>query len=352
MKINSLELQNFRNFPSFQTKFSPLNLFLGKNGSGKTNLLESINFLSIFRTPRAKTLFQMINFGKDFLKISATVSNLKYNDINLFFYLDQIQKVIKLNSVPKQLSEALGIFKTVSFYPEDLDLLSGPPPQRRRFLNLTLSQLDSRFVLELLEYQKVIFQRNRLLQNLRAFGGQENELDYWDQKLAQIGFQIIEKRERSIEFFNQNFNQNYQEISKDRQPIIISYQKSVEKDNFLEQISAFRDLEIQRGQSLYGPHRDDFVLQREGQNFAYFSSRGEQRSAILALKICQVQYLQEKSGERPVLLLDDIFSELDKDRRESLTKLVFKQQTILTSAEKEHVPKEILKRAKIVELDK
>jgi DNA replication and repair protein RecF len=233
-----------------------------------------------------------------------------------------------INGVPKRLIDFEGNFKIVLFGPWDLDLVTESPSLRRRFLDTVLSQIDREYRRSILSYEKGLRQRNRLLFRIREEGVSRSQLLFWNQLLIKNGDYITEKRNDLIDFINRSdFKINSSHLSLD-------YDKSVISGGRLEQ---YKDEEVAAATTLVGPHRDDFVFKSDKRDLSSYGSRGEQRMGVLWLKMAELNFFEEKTGERPTLLLDDIFSELDDKHREIVMSVTGQQQTIITTADKHQI---------------
>lgn len=348
MLLRSLKLTNFRNYSSFQFNFSPLTIFIGPNGIGKTNLIEAIYLLSIGKSFRTRKDQEVIQWGKDFSKIKGKVI-----DEHLELIITRLpyqQKIIKINQVRKKPPDLLGKLKIVLFSPESMEIITGSPRLRRRFLDLILGQIDQNYLKNLIELQKVLRNRNHLLLNIKEKKSNLEELSFWDQKLIDLASQLIEKRKKLIVFINKKIDSFYQQISGQKEELKLKYLTTVnDPARYPDLLHKNQVREISYCSTLFGPHRDDLKFLLQGKEVNNFASRGEIRSIIFALKMTELEFLKEK-GTQPLLLLDDIFSELDKKRREKLCGVIENQPTIITATEIGFLNPEIKKKAKIVEL--
>jgi len=351
MFLKKIRLVNFRNFANWQTQFAPLTIFYGKNGVGKTNLLEAIAILSFFHTYRGRRQYEIIAFGQDFCKITGEIFKEKKRKYSLEFVQTHEEKRIKINQVAKKLSKNIGFFKTVSFWPESLQIISGAPILRRRFYNLLLCQEDFSYTAALIEYSKIVVARNKILWQIAKNQSPADQLLFWDQQLVQYGQEIIAKRQNLTKFLNNILPKTYQDITATSQILKIEYRTSVAADKYQQILNANRDKEILYQTTLFGPHRDDFTFKLANKNIALYGSRGEQRSALLALKIAELKYLEEKTQDKPILLLDDIFSELDALRKEKIANVLQEQQSIVTTVDTAAVPQSLLAKSQIICLE-
>jgi len=265
-----------------------------------------------------------------------------------------------VNGVSKRMIDFVGNLRSVLFWPEDLELITNSPSLRRKYLDLVLSQVDREYRRCLLSYEKGLRQRNRLLERIRDEGISRSQLLFWDQLLIKNGGMLTDKRQQFIEFIN-NFQFSIFNFQSNPLPcrqagnfqFSIYYDKSVISQTRLEQ---YAREEVEAGTTLVGPHRDDFNIRiysdesELGRDLSAYGSRGEQRLSVLWLKLGELEFISQKTGERPILLLDDIFSELDNKHRELVLQIIPKQQTIITTTDLHLIEKEYLKEVKIIEL--
>jgi len=355
MTIKSLQLTNFRNWTDYTLKFSDVTILIGHNGVGKTNIVEAIWFLATGKSWRTSRDAEAVNWTTDIARIVAELTDGRKTKLE--FVLQKLAtrdypqtKLIKINGSKSRLFDLLGLIPAVLFSPETIEMLDGAPGLRRRFLDILLVHTDKQYTRTLLEYNKILKERNKLLALIRNKRGKADELEFWDAKLVETGCFIIDRRVASIKFMNQYLTADYQEISGTKETLKLKYKGSVEKDVFADMLVGVREREIELGSTLYGPHRDDFTINLNDRDISTFGSRGEYRSAVLALKVAELKYLKDLRGESPILLLDDIFSELDSERRLHLAKIVHNQQTIITTTDLDHIEKGLRDKAKIVEI--
>jgi DNA replication and repair protein RecF len=348
MEVLSLSLLNFRNFSSKKIIFDKnITVMIGPNGSGKSNILEAISLLSATRSVRVETDLDLVKFGKDEAKIEARVASNgdeKKLTVNFLVIETYAKKAYFVDSFKKRLSDFISHLSIVIFQPSDLDLVTGSPTIRRHHLDNYLSSIDRDYWRDITAYNKILTRRNRVLARILEGKSKSSELDFWDSRLLEHGKYISQKREEFFEYLN-----FLESVLPGGRKGELSWQLRQSVIN-PEKILKNRERDIAAGMTLSGPHRDDFRFIYLGKDLQYFGSRGEQRMAVLALKLAELEYYQVKQGSRPILALDDIFSELDWEHREAVTAAVEKQQTIITAAEADSVPKQLLKRAKIVEL--
>ena len=320
-------MQDFRNYTQQRAEFSPrLNLILGDNGEGKTNLLEALFLLSTTKSHRTNQDKDLVRFGEKFYYVGCKVKKENHTErIELGYSLERKRKVAKLSGVPlARISEMIGVLNVVLFSPDDLDLIKGSPGGRRRFLDIFLSQLRRGYVGELQRFNKVLAQRNdclRLVQNRRF---SEDVLCPWDEQYAKLAVSISAMRRQMMTDFSPEFHLFAQKIS-GRENLTVVYSEvlaGMDQDLLMRKLEASRAGDVLRGSTFLGPHRDDLAFQINGRPAALYASQGQQRTAVLALKLAELGYLQQANGEAPVLLLDDVFSELDQMRREALVKVI------------------------------
>jgi DNA replication and repair protein RecF len=356
LKIHSLNLTNYRNWADYHLDFNEVTILIGPNGAGKTNILESVYFLATGRTWRASNEAQLINWENDYCRLTVEIEK-KTGKIKTEIFLQKqplsgrVQiKQVKINNIKHRTLDLIGQMPAVLFSPETIDLISGAPNLRRKFLDIVLAQTKHIYALNLLTYQKVLRERNKLLFHIKIGKAKRDELDFWNEKLVETGESIIRERSELIKKLNQILPDVYATLVGEKQNIKIVYKPSVKSGQMKEEINASIERDIEKTGTGLGPHRDDWEIQENSRNIVTFASRGEFRSAVLALKCAEVAFIKEQVGEDPVLLLDDIFSELDATRRAHLAKVVETQQTIITTTDLDHIEKGLRDKAKIVEL--
>ncbi|MBR4173578.1 MAG: DNA replication/repair protein RecF [Clostridia bacterium] len=341
MKIKELSLYNFRNYQNETVLFGEnTNIVFGKNAQGKTNLLEAVYLFSHGRSHRTKSDTEMINFGADFMKLLLTFSD-KDRDYRAVLLLTKNgKKNITINNVPiTKLSMLMRYLNVVMFSPEDLQIIKGAPLLRRHFLDEAISQLYPVYLKRLISYHKNLAQKNNLLKKMRFSENMNTDmLDVWNEQLADDGSFIMKHRAEFIEKLSAPAGKIHNEIC--GEILNLLYTPSVDcdiidKDNFYKKLLSVSGREIENGASLYGIQRDEirfFIGDKEIKNFA---SQGQQRTAVLSLKMAQMELIADIRGEYPVLLLDDIMSELDADRRAYLAGRIKDKQVILSCTDLE-----------------
>lgn len=350
MLISKLRLTDFRNFKKKELSFSPeITLIIGPNASGKTNILESLFFLATGKSFKAKIEEEMVNYDKDLARVKGRIKT-DGTTVDLEGILTRgmvdigaarpekiARKRLLVNGVAKRLIDFAGNFKVTVFGPWDLDLVTESPSLRRKFLDTVLSQVDREYRRASLSYEKGLRQRNRLLFRIREEGISRGQLLFWDKLLVKNGDYISLKRQEFIDFANATGALNKQKFT-------LEYDRSPISEARLEQ---YAEEEVAAATTLVGPHRDDFTFKKkEGRDLSRYGSRGEQRMGVLWLKLAELAFVEHKTGERPTLLLDDIFSELDDAHREVVMQTSNSQQTIITTADP-HTIKGLKKISKI-----
>lgn len=345
MEILNLSLFNFRNFAKRNFTFGPkLTVLLGPNGAGKSNILAAIALLSGIRPRPIETDLDLVRFGQSEAKVEGRVKSLETRDLVINFQvIDEtyVKKAYFIDSIKKRLGDFRNYLAIVIFEPQDIDLVTGSPSLRRHHLDNFLASLDKQYWREQTSYDKVVIRRNKILARIIKGEARPAELDFWDERLVEHGRYLSRARQEFFEFLN--FLEGAGPVS----GFSWQFKQSLLTE---EKLLKNRERDIAAGMTLSGPQRDDFRFILRKHDLEFFGSRGEQRMAVLALKLAELEYLTGKRGQRPILALDDIFSELDWEHREAILSVVDKQQTIITAAESDSVPQKLLKRAKVIEL--
>ena len=345
MQVIKLELNRFRNYKHETISFDPnVNIFFGKNGEGKTNILEAVYMLSLGRSFRTNKDRDMINLEGETAYVRAIVESAG-KEYKIEYRIDiKSKKAIKINGLPIQrISELLGIINVVIFSPEDLSLVKDGPKERRNFIDRELSQLRPRYYGILNDYYKNLTQRNNLLKNKEI---DPILMDVYDEQMAGLGVEIINYRQEFINKISRIANENHYKISSGKEDLKVTYERSIDansKEIYYESLKKQRERDIQRGTTSKGIHRDDLNIQINDIDLRSYGSQGQKRSAAISLKLSEIQLIHEIKGEYPIVLLDDIFSELDKSRQIMLLDAIKHTQTLVTTAENIDIPLETVK---------
>ena len=363
--IKSIFLQNFRSYRKQEFNFDKkTTVIIGPNTSGKTNLIEAIFLLASGKSFRTEKDAQMITFREELGRVRARLQTLESsdsgqgkteeNELEIIITNGQFNgkvsqyKKFLVNGVAKRRVDFIENFTAVLFSPEDLDIIVDSPSLRRRFLDNVLEQVDREYRLAAISYSKGLKQRNALLENTRETGiRNEKQFDYWDNLVIENGEILTKKREEFIEFINNE--------TKDIFDFVAFYDKSIISKQRLLQ---YKEAEVASAVTLVGPHRDDFSVsmfnntRQDTHDVKFYGSRGQQRLVILQLKMLELLYIEKKLGERPVFILDDIFSELDEGHIELVLEMIGLQQTIITTTHKEFIPQSVLKNTQVIKFIK
>lgn len=345
MHLNSIQLTNYRNYKKADISFDRhVNVFLGENAQGKTNMMEAIYTLAMTKGHRTQKDKELIRWDEKYAKIKGTVEK-KSGPLSLEIVISEQGKKAKLNSLEqRKLSDYVGALNVVMFAPEDLNIVKGNPGIRRRFLDMEIGQIQPVYIHDLGQYQKILQQRNALLKDLQRM--KENErivmLEILTGNLIELAAKIVERRLKFIGKLQEWAAPIHHKISQGEEELKLRYLPSVEvseQANLSKIIEAYelkfdkiKDREIERGVTLAGPHRDDLSFYVNGKDVQTFGSQGQQRTAALSVKLAEIECIKEEVGEYPLLLLDDVLSELDDNRQSHLLNAIQgKVQTFVTT---------------------
>lgn len=332
MVIESMELENYRNYQSLQVSFSPgTNIFYGDNAQGKTNVLEGIYVCSTAKSHRGSKDQEMIRFGQEesHIKLCLKKDGVPYRvDMHLKKHKT---KGIAINGMPiRKASELFGIANVVFFSPEDLNIIKNGPSERRRFIDLELCQINKLYVHALINYNKIILQRNKLLKDLPFHPEYESTLEVWNEQLFAYGIQVIRERRQFIQQLNQIIKEIHGNLTGNKEHLELKYEPNVESEAFADALKRSREQEIRQKTTLVGPHRDDIRFSVNQIDIRKFGSQGQQRSAALSLKLSEIELVKQMIHDYPILLLDDVLSELDSSRQNHLLNHIQHIQTMIT----------------------
>lgn len=332
MFVESIELSHFRNYVGADISFSPgINIFYGDNAQGKTNLLEAVYVCGTSRSHRKSKDKELIHFDQEEAHIRL---RFKKNDLShrLDFHLKQKKpKGIAIDGVPiKKSSQLLGMLPVVFFSPEDLGIIKNGPSERRRFLDMEMSQLDRTYLAYLSDYNRLLTERNNLLKQISLFPQLRDTLDGWDEQLIRTGSYIINKREAFMASMDGLMEDIHFRLTGGKEHIRVYYDKNISERDFRQKLEERRDRDIKNGSTSVGPHRDDIAFLIDGIDIRKYGSQGQQRTAALALKLSEIRMVEQVTGEKPVLLLDDVLSELDGHRQKFLLESISGIQTLIS----------------------
>lgn len=332
MIIEKLNLCNYRNYETLDLTVDPkTNILYGDNAQGKTNILEAIYICSTTKSHRGGKDKELIKFGCDDAHIKIHIKK-KSKEYRIDIHLKKNKsKGIAINGIPiKKASELFGIFNVVFFSPEDLNIIKNGPAERRKFVDIELCQLDKIYVYNLLNYNKILNQRNKLLKDLYFRPDLEETLDVWDLQLAKYGAEVIKRRSVFISKINEIINPIHKKITDNKENIIVKYEKNCEEDNLYNELMETREKDKKYKTTTVGPHRDDVSFFYDDVNIRTYGSQGQQRTAALSLKLAEIEIVKGLINDTPVLLLDDVLSELDSNRQNQLLNSLDNIQTIIT----------------------
>jgi DNA replication and repair protein RecF len=363
MRIDRLELLNYRNYEELELSFSSeINVFIGENAQGKTNVMESLYVLSMAKSHRASNDKELIRWGTDYAKIKGDVYR-KYGKLPLEITLSKKGKSAKVNHLEqRRLSEYIGQLNVVMFAPEDLNLVKGSPQVRRRFIDMEIGQISPVYLHDLVTYQKLLKQRNHILkQNYGKKMIDDVMFDVYTEQFIEAAVKIIQKRYQFMDLLQKWAEPIHQGISRGLEQLQIRYQPisglkpewtSKEMASFLEQkLAEVRKRELERGLTLVGPHRDELGFIVNGYDVQTYGSQGQQRTTALSLKLAEIELIKQEVGEAPVLLLDDVLSELDDYRQSHLLNTIRGSvQTFVTTTSVEGIQHETIQSARLFEV--
>lgn len=332
MIIKSLELLDYRNYESLQMNFDKgINILYGENAQGKTNILESIYVCATTKSHRGSKDKEMIRFDRDDSHIRLFIEkNEIEHKIDIHLKRNKT-KGAAIDGIPiKKSSELMGMVNVIFFSPEDLAIIKSGPAERRRFMDMELCQLNKVYLHDISNYNKVVNQRNNLLKQAYYQESLKETLDVWDEQLVRYGLRVIREREKFIETLNELIYPIHRKLSGNRENLHIQYEPSIDAAGFEEELFLLRENDLKLKSTTIGPHRDDMGFYINDINVRKFGSQGQQRTAALSLKLAEIDLVKLIIKDTPILLLDDVLSELDSFRQNYLLESIRQIQTVIT----------------------
>ena len=332
MIIKSIKLENFRNYESLELDFeNGTNILYGDNAQGKTNVLEAIYLSATTKSHKGSKDKEIIKFEKDESHIHMFLDK-EGMEYRVDMHLRRSKsKGIAINGQPiKKAADLVGLLNVVFFSPEDLSIIKDGPSDRRKFVDMELFQIDKYYLYNLNQYNKIINQRNKLLKDFYFNTDLNETLQVWNMQLVTYGKQIISRREKFVEQLNEIIFDIHKNLSGGKEELTIIYEPNVGEDEFENKLKSSQERDIKLKMTSVGPHRDDFCFMINGVDIRKYGSQGQQRTAALSLKLAEIELLKKVTGDLPVLLLDDVLSELDSNRQNYLLNSIGDIQTIIT----------------------
>ncbi len=332
MILKSIALNHFRNYSDMFLEFDKgTNILYGDNAQGKTNILEAVYVSGTTKSHKGSKDKELIQFGEEESHIRTVVER-DGLDYQIDMHIKKHKpKGIAINKVPiKKASELFGILNIVFFSPEDLNIIKNGPSERRRFLDMELCQLDRIYLYHLTKYNKILNQRNKLLKDINFRPELADTLSVWDMQLIEYGKKIINSRNKFIERLNQIVPDIHKKLSGNREELILHYEPNVKEDDMESELLKNQARDLKFGMTSIGPHRDDMCFNIQDVDIRRFGSQGQQRSCALSLKLSEIELVKQSIKETPVLVLDDVLSELDSSRQNFLLNSIHDIQTVIT----------------------
>lgn len=365
MKLTNLQLQNFRNYESVQLEFTDgVHVFIGENAQGKTNLMESIYALAMTKSHRTTNDKELIGWNKEFATIKGTVEKTT-TKTNLELQFSKKGKIAKVNYLEqKRLSSYLGNLNVILFAPENLTLVKGSPQNRRKFVDMELGQMSSLYLYDLVEYNRVLKQRNTYLKQLAIKKKQPDEyLEVLSEMLSELASKIVFHRLDFMKQLEALAIPIHDQLSLGREKFSVSYQATIPledgltpeqmKEIYMNQFKKNQTREADQATTLIGPHRDDLIFYLNEVPVQTYGSQGQQRSTVLSLKLAEIELMKLSTGEYPLLLLDDVLSELDDDRQTHLIKAIEnKVQTFITTTSLDGIKQQFINEPVVIPIEK
>ena len=334
MFIKEIKLENFRNYDFEKIELNEkTNIIFGDNAQGKTNILEAIYISSLGKSFRTNKDKELIKENKALAKVE--ISFIKNNREEKTKLELSEKKLFYINGIPlKKTSEIIGKINVVLFTPEDIGILKDDPLRRRKFLNIMISQLRPLYIHVFSQYKKTLEQRNNYLKQIKYENKSKSNLEIWDEQLIKFGTKIYEYRKEFIEKINHKIKSIHLGITDEKENIEIKYKTNINIENYEEKLKNSREVDIQKGYTSVGVHRDDFEIYINGKNAAIYGSQGQQRSSIISLKLAEAEVIYDEIEDYPVILLDDFMSELDKKRVKGFINNIKNNQVLITTTDK------------------
>lgn len=332
MIIKSIKLENFRNYENLELSFEKgTNILYGDNAQGKTNVLEAVYLSATTKSHKGSKDKEIIRFGQDEAHIRTNLDKegMEYR-VDMHLKKSKSKGIAVNGQHLKKAAQLLGLLNVVFFSPEDLSIIKNGPSERRRFVDMELCQIDKYYLYNLNQYNKIVNQRNKLLKDFYYNTDIYETLHVWDMQLVTYGKQIIERRKEFVDQLNEIIYGIHKNLSGGREELVIVYEPDTEAENFEYELQKFREKDIKYKMTSVGPHRDDFSFVVNGVDIRKYGSQGQQRTAALSLKLSEIELVKKVTGDNPVLLLDDVLSELDSNRQNYLLNNIGNIQTIIT----------------------
>ncbi len=360
MILKNIKLINFRNYGNLEINFSPeMNFITGDNGSGKTNILEAISIISNLKSFRNIHDNNIIKWNSNSYFCSGEVYDSEHNkfEVGYSFQNSKTKKKIKIDSNEiKKISDYYGKLLTVNFIPTDINIINGAPEIRRRYFDSVISKIYPDYIDELNKYRDILYSRNLLLKKIKENRGDLKLLEVWNKMFSEKAFSILQKRKFFIKEFNELFINNYLKISNEDSSPSIKYSTTLKTDSFdnvLSEINSNVKTDIKRGSTVSGPHRDDYIISnKEGVAFINYASQGQKRTSSISLKLSEVEIIKKIKNKKSIILVDDIFSELDEKRRNSMIDLLKDEGQIIFTMVNHFYDKSILLKSKQFSVEK
>ena len=355
MKICTLKLTNFRNFKEYKLEPERVTILVGPNGVGKTNIVEAMYLASVCRSYRTRRDSEVIYWGEQVARVSVSLTSEKGDALQLAIAQDGDKKIAFVGDKVVPVSLVVGRMPTVLFAPEIMELPVDLPAKRRRQLDIFASQLKPNYTRLLLHYHRILKARNKLLDGIAAGRNRENELDFWEKELVEYGQKILNERLAIVKLLDQEIGTCFKRLdnsaAKGERVLRYRYEKTVtDPSQYADDLQTARGRDVRYRNTTIGPHRDDWQLYFNERSLRLSASRGETRAALLALKMAEMSILESEKGETPILLLDDVFAELDRHHSEALIDFVGDAQVLVTATDAEYIPEAFRDGAKIIEL--